>query len=313
MPAVDPAMGDPDAARLREAMARGDWPAVRDFLAGVTDLDDHAFYVDIASRVPGAEAWLPGMVAAQPGDALALTLAGARAVAWAWEARSSKLAEDVTRDQFEVFFERLKVAEEYLSEALRHDPDSTTAWCALVTVARGRQLGIAETRRRYDQVVVRHPGHVPAHREMLRQLCLKWGGSHEAMHEFARESMMKVPAGSPLGSLVAMAHLEEGLELPDVKRLGYFTSERVRAELHEAADRSMRHPAYVRRPGWPVTHNMFALAFALAGEDRAAAEQFHIIGNLVTQPPWGYLNGTDPVAPFLARREAARRAAGIGG
>jgi hypothetical protein len=308
-PTVDPALGDPDAVRLREAMARGDWPAVRDFLTGVTDPDDHACYVDVASRVPGAEAWLPRIVGGRRHDVLALTLAGARAVDWAWEARTAKLARDVGREQFEAFFERLKIAEEYLLEAVRHDPGATTAWCTLITVARGRNLGIAEARRRFDQVVVRHPGHVRAHGQLLQQLCHKWGGSHEAMHEFARESMMKVPAGSPLGYLVALGHLEHWSQLDRDEDTRYIRADAVRAELHEAADRSVRHSAYRRRPGWPVAHNAFAMAFSLAGEQRAAAEQFAVIGSVVTQVPWCYLNGRGPTAAFLASREAAHRAA----
>jgi hypothetical protein len=310
-PSVDPALGDPDAARLREAVGRGDWPVVRDFLAGVTDPDDHAFYVDVASRVPGAEAWLPGIVAARRHDVLPLTLAGARTVNWAWEARTSKRAKDVTPEQFEVFAGRLKIAEEYLSEAVRHDPDATTAWCGLVTVARGRELGIAEARRRFDQVLVRHPGHLRAHDQMLQQLCRKWGGSDEAMHEFARESMMKVPAGSPLGYLVALAHLEQWSMLEPDEDTRYITADAVRAELAEAADRSVRHPAYRRRPGWPVPHNAFAMAFSLAGEHRAAAEQFEVIGSVPTYVPWCYLDN-DPGAAFRARREATYRATRAG-
>ncbi len=307
MPAVDPALGDPDAARLREATARGDWPVVRDVLARVTDPDDHAFYVDIASRVPGAEGWLSRVVAAEPESALALTLAGAQAVDWAWQGRSSAPARDVSQEQFEVFSHRLKLAEEYLSGAVRLDPASTSAWCALVTVARGQELGIAEARQRFDQVVIRHPGHVRAHAQLLQQLCGKWGGSPEAMHEFARDSMMKVPPGSRLGYLVAMAHLEHWLSLDGEERDGYITADAVRAQLHEAADRSVRHPAYRRRPGWPVQHNTFAMAFSLAGEHRAAAEQFELIGDRVTDLPWLYLD-RNPGAPFLARRGVAQRA-----
>src|SRR2546430_17307407 len=154
-PAVDPTMGDPAAVRLREAAVRGDWPAVRDFVAAVTDPEDHAFHVDILSRVEGAESWLGRNVAEEPDDALALLLAGTREVRWAWEGRTGARARDVTPERLEVFFERLKVAEHYLFEAVSRDPDSTSAWTALVTVAMGRLLGIPEARRRFDQVVIR--------------------------------------------------------------------------------------------------------------------------------------------------------------
>jgi hypothetical protein len=307
---VDPAYGDPAAAALRAAMAAGDWPAVRDFLTKVADPDDHAFYLDVASRVAGAEAWLPRAVAAEADPTLALVLSGAQAVDWAWQARGAARAKYVGRDQFEVFFERLKYAEGQLFEALRHDPDSVSAWATLITVARGRQLGLEEAYRRFGEATVRHPQHLRAHVQLLQHLCPKWSrGSYEAMHDFARESMMKAPAGSRLGYLVAIGHLEHWLDLDDGAGAAYLTSSRVRAELHEAADRSVRHPTYQRRAGWPVVHNTFAMAFSLAGESRAAAEQFQVIGDLVTVTPWRYLNSANPGAPFLARRAAAVKAA----
>src|SRR4051812_3102842 len=77
---IAPTMGDPAAATVLDATARGDWPAVRDFLSAVTDPDDHAFYVDIVSRVSGAGAWLARTVEAEPDSAPAHLLAGARAV-----------------------------------------------------------------------------------------------------------------------------------------------------------------------------------------------------------------------------------------
>jgi len=68
-----------------------------------------------------------------------------------------------------------------------------------------------------------------------------------------------------------------------------------------AADRSIWHRDYVLQPGWPTPHNLFAMAFWLAGDWRSAAQQFDIIGDLVTEWPWGYLGAA-------GRRFAAARA-----
>jgi hypothetical protein len=312
--AVDPALGDPDAVRLRDAMGRGDWPAVRDFLAARTDPDDHWFYVDLAAQVEGAEGWLGKTVAAEPDSALALLLAGTREVRWACEARAPDPpaggeAGDLSPERLRVFFQRLDLAEEHLSEALRRDPGAASTRVGLLDVAIGRELGIDETRRRFEQVLVRHPGHVGAHVRVLQQLCRTWGGSAETPHEFAWDAMMKVPPGSPLGYLVAVAHLEHWRSLDGGERQRYLTTDAVRVRLHEAAGRSVRHPAYRRRPGWPVAHNTFAMAFSLAGEHRTAAEQFRLIGDVVTGFPWRYLDAGDPGAAFLAQREASYRAA----
>ncbi|GII54931.1 hypothetical protein Pth03_33200 [Planotetraspora thailandica] len=101
--------------------------------------------------------------------------------------------------------------------------------------------------------------------------------------------------------LPVVAHLEQWLDLGD-EGPAYLRSAEVRASLHEAADRSVRHAEYVRRPRWPNYHNEFAMAFALSQDWAAAADQFDLIGDLVTEWPWQYLNGRQPDVPFLRWR-----------
>ncbi len=301
---IDPAFGDPELARLRHAMSIGDWPSARAILDSAGDPDDLATLIDVAASVPGCEEWLPEVVRADLQATLPLLLYGTRAIAWAWEARTGLLAKHVSRDQFALFFERLRIAEDGLQGVVRREPDNTTARYELVIVARGLQLGVDDTRQRFDQVISRHPGHVRAHQQMLQQLCLKWDGSHEAMHAFARDAMLRAPAGSPLGHLVAIAHLEHWAYLTRDKPANrYLRSREVLASLHEAANRSVRHPDYRPQRDWPVVHNVFALVFSLAGDRQAAAEQFDLIGDLATEFPWQYLDGRDPGRRFRALRD----------
>jgi hypothetical protein len=126
-----------------------------------------------------------------------------------------------------------------------------------------------------------------------------------AMHAFAREAALRAPAGSPLGHLVAIAHLEHWMDLDHPDGDAYIQHPRVVEALHEAADRSVRHPHYRPRPGWTVQHNAFAMAFALAGDRRAAAYHFRAVGDVVTEFPWSYLGGPDPAAAFAYRRALA--------
>lgn len=302
---IDPDFGDPELARLRQVMAAEDWPAALSIFAGAAGSDDLAAFVDIASSAPGCEAWLPDVIRADLKATMPLLVYGARAIGWAWDARTGAPAKDVSRDQFALFFERLRIAEDSLQGVVRREPHNTTAWYELVIVAQGLELGIGEARRRFDEVVARHPEHVRAHQQMLQQLCRKWGGSHEAMHAFAHDAMVGAPEGSPLGHLVAVAHLEHWLSLSMGKASRYLQSRKVVASLHEAADRSVRHPDYRRQRDWPWFHNVFAMAFALVGDRRCAAEQFDVIGDLATQWPWEYLDGRDPGRKFYALRDKA--------
>lgn len=124
------------------------------------------------------------------------------------------------------------------------------------------------------------------------------------MHAFARDAMLAAPAGSPLGHLVAEAHIEHWLDLEKDARGSYLTSKQVRASLHEAADRSVRHPAYRQQRGWPAVHNVFAMAFFFARDYHAAADLFQVIGDHVTMFPWGYAFA-DPGAGYCRARAAA--------
>ncbi|MFJ8581656.1 DUF4034 domain-containing protein [Micromonospora sp. NPDC093277] len=300
---VDPAMGDDTARALREALLRRDWRAGHDLLTAATDPDDHAFYVSIAADVPGVQDWIGEWIDAEPGSTLPVLVRGAHAVHWAWEARGAASAKRTSQEQFQEFRRRLKLAENCLDEVVSRNPDDTTAWTFLVKSARGRQVGRPEAQRRFDEVVARHPGHRIAHEQMLQYNCAKWFGSHEQMFAFARDAVAKMPPGSPLGALIPSAHLEMWLDLPSGRDDEYLRGADVVAEVNAAADQSVRHPDYRRRPGWPVAHNYFAQLFARAGDHRSAVEQFEVIGDRVTELPWCYNIGTPSMAFARWRRK----------
>jgi hypothetical protein len=304
--AVDAAHGDPAAASLRAALRDRSWPAAQKVLAGASDADHLALLLDAGATVAGTETWLPDVARGELDDTLPLLLYGTRLIAWAWEARTGLPAEYVGQDQFELFFQRLCAAEDTLQGVVQRAPDSAAAWHQLVITARGLQFGVPEARQRFDRAVALHPGHVWAHQQMLQMLCAKWYGSRELMHEFADTAMRTAP-GSPLGHLVAIAYLEDSLDAPDYPAgmAQFMRSPEVRAALREAADQSVRHPRYRPGPVWRSVHSAFAMAFALAGEYRAAAEQFRLLGDVVVKFPWLYLDGDQPGRAFGQLRAEA--------
>lgn len=312
-PRVDPAYGDPRLTRLRALAADGDWPAVRDLLALLAETagtgeqadsgEELSWLVEGLMTVRGSEVRWGQAVAEAPGDPLALLVCGARHIEWAWEARTRKMAKYVSREQFEVFHARLRIAEEQLYEVAERRPHWVAPWYLLQITGRGLQVGQETAARRFEAAARRCPGHLSAHRQHVQQVCPKWGGSWERTHDFARTSMLSAPEGSALGELVAIGHLEQWLaEQPRAADGGWLRRPDVVAGLHEAADRSVRHRDFVRRRDWTRTFNTFALAFALAGERRAAAELFGALGGRATEFPWMYLDGQNPTAPFRAWR-----------
>ncbi|GAA2404361.1 hypothetical protein GCM10010420_34830 [Streptomyces glaucosporus] len=301
--------GDPELARLRAAARAGDWPAMRGILEAVTDGEKLGRFVWNVSDTPGMAGWMGGVLEREPDGTLALLTAGAHHIHWGWEARTAARASQVSREQFQVFHERLGVAEDLLYRVAEREPDWVAPWFMLQVSGRGLQVGQEIARRRFEATVRRCPGHPGAHRQQLQQVCAKWGGSHEEMHAFARDSMLAAPGGSPLGELVALAHLERWLDLEPDEDEKYMRRPEVRAELHEAADRSIRHPDF--DPGrpheWIPVHNTFAMAFSLAGERKAAAAAFAALDGRVTEFPWSYLGSGDPVAAFRKWRWHAGR------
>ncbi|WMX48309.1 hypothetical protein RGF97_30825 [Streptomyces roseicoloratus] len=171
---------------------------------------------------------------------------------------------------------------------------------------RGLEVGPVVARRRFEAAVRRDPYHLGAHQQRLQQVCEKWNGSHEEMHAFAREAAFGAPVGTPLGQLVALAHIEHWLALDGDPGVAYMRRPDVVASLHQAADHAYRHPEFAPRTGRLQVFNSFAMAFSMAGERAAARECFEASGGLVTEFPWSYLDG-DPVAAYRKHRSAAGR------
>ena len=112
----------------------------------------------------------------------------------------------------------------------------------------------------------RCPGHLGAHLGRLQQLCRKWGGSHELMHEFATGAASG-PHADMLCVLVPQAYYEHLFDVPkDSPERKFIQSAESRAELKDLAERTIFRPGYRPNPRSPyAAANMFGWAFAYAG------------------------------------------------
>ncbi|MFC1421084.1 hypothetical protein [Streptacidiphilus cavernicola] len=303
---IDPSYGDPELAALRKAAAGWDWAAAEAILRPCRERGDHARLTWLVNSIDdiGGE-FLLTLPEQHPDNPLALTVAGARHVAWAWEARTGARASQVSQEMFRVFHDRLRTAETHLYAAIEADPESATPWCFLTTTSRGLQHGHEVTRRRFDAGVRRAPHHVALHASLLQQICLKWSGSHEQMHDFARQSLAQAPPGSAMGMLTATAHLEHWLDLPKGEDAAYIRRADVRAELTAAAAASVLHPAFAPSESPCAALNSFAMAFWLTGDRATAGELFRRIGDRPTSLPWGYAGNSGQV--FAAARQECKK------
>ncbi|HYU86371.1 MAG TPA: hypothetical protein VEK80_16330 [Kribbellaceae bacterium] len=304
-PVIDPCMGDPGAARLRDALTRQDWPTAREVVIAAGHPDDRAFYLEVGGSVPGVQDWIGNWTGSDP---LAQLVRGCHAVAWAWEARGALAAQYTRDEQFTLFFDRLRLAESYLYDVTTRLPEEPVAWSFLIRTARGLQLPVEDEEFRFTEAVRRHPTNLKAHAEFMQSLCAKWGGSDEQMFRFARGAASRSPGGNMLAYLVALCHLEIHLGLRGAERSSYVRRPDVQADLRAAAAHSIWNPAAEFRPGWPLPLNVFAMAFDLSGDRQAAASVFERLGGNVTTFPWGYLGGLRGTEKRFA--EARKRALG---
>jgi hypothetical protein len=301
VPEIDPCMGNQTARMLCDALTDRDWPTARDILVRTDHPDDRAFLLETCGSAPGVQNWIGPLAAADP---LAQLVRGCHAVSWAWDARGGYSARYTQREQFELFFERLRIAESCLYDVVARDPDEVAAWAFLVRTARGLQLPLEDGEFRFRQAIERHSTHLKAHHEWMQTLCKKWSGSHEWMHHFARDAAARGSDGSMLHALVVLAHLEMMLDLEGEAGTQYMRRPDVQADLRTAAGLSIWHPAAEFRPGWPAYFNTFALAFSRSGDLPAAMAVFEQLGDNVTAHPWGYIPG-DAAKTFTTARTTA--------
>jgi hypothetical protein len=295
---TDPGAAYPETARLRQALATGDWRSGRAVFDTVS-VTARTTLMRTAEDAKRADRVLEHALADDPADSTAAAMLGFHRIAAGWRIRSSARAHRVSRQRFARFHSKLREAEMILGVGLSHTPNDPALWTASITTARGLELGLHEARLRYNHLAAIDPHHLPAQTAMLQQLCPKWGGSWDQAHAFAHEAMRNTPAGAPNAVLVADAHLEHFL---DAGRR-YMRSPHVRDDIAEAARSSVLHPDFRREPGWVQVMNTFAMAFSLIGDRSSAATMFSALGPYVTVYPWAYQG--DGIAAFRRSRALA--------
>jgi hypothetical protein len=283
---INPLLGDPDAQRFKRELAHGRWQEFHDFLEGTTDWATRHWYVLQLSEISTRPIWADQWVAARPASAIPLLFRGSHAIKWAWQARGSGGASTVAREAWPVFRSRLVAANEDFSRAAAHDPRDPCPWAASLPAVRGLSLGQVEGRLRFEEAHRRDPWNLYACVDMIQLTAQKWGGSHEAMFEFARSASAQAPEGSSTHRVIPLAHIEKWLDLRNA-RLGnhlYFRQAKVRSEIYAAAAKSIQSPRY--RDGLPswADRNAFAFCFDLMRDVTATREQMKIIGSRITYP-----------------------------
>ena len=278
----------PEFAPLRQALQAGDWAAFERAI-GTLPTDVAGTALSGLSDVHGIEAILEREVAAHPESAWASTALALRYITIGWAIRTGNLAKNVSNTQFQQFFEWLERAEEILAEVTAQHPDFPHAWSAQLLTARGLQLDVDETRRRYDRYALLSPHDLPAQEQMLQKLLPKWSGSWEQSEAFVRESTMAAPPGSNPFALVAVLHVERWVDLDDDDESeAYFTRPEVVAELRDAAASLLQGDRHID-PTSVKAHTAFAMAFWMGKHFDDAAVHVRLLDGRAHEFPWYFV------------------------
>ena len=304
---TDPAAAHPEVHQLRAALRTRDWTAVR----AVTDAAEPALRTGLVrigggevGPLAGGEDFLRYVLARDPDDSTAAAMLGNHLIDVGWEIRSGARASHVSRSQFEQFHQWLIKSEQVLIDACARNPRDPALWVPRIITVRALNLGVSEGRRRYDRLSAVAPHHLAGQTQLLQELCPKWHGSWEQAHAFARECLETAPPGALNGVIVAEYHVERWLDLPAGEDRAYLLGQGVRAELHEAAHRSVWNPAFRRTFGWVGAMSTFAMLFSVIGDEPAAASLLSALGPLASEHPWDYLGG-EPAEQIRAARGRA--------
>ena len=288
---VDRTYGDPRAAAVLEAAEAEDAGRLRDALAAGETAEERERLSMVLASVTGRAGLFDAWVEREPDRADAWMARGAHGVGWAWQARGRGGSETVGRDAWEVFFERLRRAEESLMRAVELAPEDPVPWTHLLISGRGLQVPKEEQWMRYEESQARHKWLSEAQLQMLQYLCDKWFGSDVESLEFAATVAREAPDNSPALSVVPMAHIEIWFALHSRERGNpdaYIHGPEVRQEIHQAAERSVYREDFPMDMTTVRAANTFAFAIHLMGGEGAARQLVKRIGTRRTEFPWAY-------------------------
>jgi len=227
-------------------------------------------------------------------------------VRFAWRKRGAGYGGEVPESAWPGWYAHLARADAALAEATERAPDLAEAPAERVWVAllRGRPTG--EIRAHFYAALRIEPTNELAHRNLLSALTPRWGGSDNAVLEFARFVSKQHPDDVRLGLLVHQAHLEVRSGLPDSDAKDYYREDAVWEEVSRVLSRLIdAYPA----SGWG--HNTLAFIAGQAGQKAAALHEFRWIGRRWDPSVWGEIREFDRVrgwALTAARHPVASRA-----
>ncbi|WP_425309561.1 hypothetical protein AADG42_12610 [Ammonicoccus fulvus] len=285
LPLGFPPDASPQLAGIAWGFCRGDRPATLAMLEHLGTSDDSGLTAALMTlaALPPTDQILPAWLHDTPTHPMLQALRGARLIETAWAIRSRVNAEQVSDEQFEGFFARLRDAEQGLIEVCGRYPGFGAPWALRLRTARGLQLGLSEIERRYDRLNEHHPHHFDGQNQLLQSLCPKWFGTWAKVFAFGDRVSGEAPPGTPSRGFLALVAMECLVD-PDSGPPAIGPD-----ALHRAADESVWHPAFGRNPHAGELHTAFGILDVLHGFEGRAERHFAQLDAAPNERLMGYL------------------------
>jgi len=306
---------NPVRDRALALAAEGNWPAVAELVGALPLASEQRLSVlsSLSMSAGSDDSWLTAWLDADPRATAAMAVRITMMVNLAWDIRTSKRQQEVSREQWEGFFRVLRQIPPVFERALAADPADPAPLVSMLTAARGLQWSNDEYRELWARLWELAPHSTTAITRGFAYWQQRWFGSKELAAAFVEDSL----AGAALGSTATQARLElmwsELAPEKDPERAAYFTGPEVTHAIDVSlADAAAADPDH---PRLPHLRHWLAYMLRLNGRNEAALEQFRLIGGYCGAAPWSYYG--DPKKTFIdfrvrtvlaVEKEAAARA-----
>ncbi len=270
---------------MRKRLGKGDWRAAEEAMRAQRNADDLAFVTHAAATWTSDQEFFTAWAEEKGESSAYLLTRGIWTTLQAWKIRGTGFT---INEPQEVVATSMK-AMSLLRQATERASKDPTAWAWMLQTAKTLPTQRSELHEIFQQVISRAPQHRQAHAVMLDWTMEKWGGDEKQMFSFARESAAKGGAGSSLGVLVAIAHLEAAWSRERDNKMAaheYLLDKSIAREIRDAHDRTFRAGIFKPCMDTPLVRSYFAYALWKCGERDAAAEHLRLLSPKLYHGPF---------------------------
>lgn len=292
---------------MRKRLSKGDWRAAEEAMRAQRNADDLAFVAHAAATWSSDQEFFTAWVEERSDSSAYLLTRGIWTTLQAWKLRGTGFTINNPQEMVETSMKAMSL----LRQAAERASKDPTAWAWMLQTAKTLPAQQSELDEVFQQLIARAPRHRMGHVAMLDWTMEKWKGNEGKMLSFARESAAKAGAGSPLGVLVAIAHIEAAWSRERNKTMNaqeYLLDKAVARELREVHDRTFHAGVFKPCMDTPLVRSYFAYALWKCDERDAAAEHLRLLSPKLYHGPFSpslVVATKDSIA--AARRECGVR------